>query len=117
MSHTVELELKIKDRELFKKVAKDLGLKVQENADVKLFSSTHSGLAVYLPGWKYPVVVSDDGALYYDNYDGNWGDIRELRKLQNRYGAELIKKEARKRGLSVRETVERDGTIVVEVVR
>jgi len=117
MSHTVELELKIKNKDLFKKVAQDLELKVQENATVSFFSSTHSGLAVYLPGWRYPVVVSDDGTLYYDNYDGKWGDIRELRKLQNRYGAELIKKEARKRGLSVRETVEEDGTIVVEVMR
>jgi len=94
-----------------------MGLKVEENAVVELYSSTHKGLAVHLPGWRYPVVVEEDGTLYYDNYGGRWGRIEELRKLQNRYGAELVKKEARKRGLSVREKVEADGTIVVEVSR
>lgn len=43
--------------------------------------TTHSGLVVELPGWRYPVVVKDDGSVVYDNFNGFWGDIRELRKL------------------------------------
>ena len=117
MSHTVKMKVKIKDRNLFKAVAQRLGLEVKENAEVRLFSSTHRGLAVKLPGWRYPIVVEEDGTLVYDNYDGNWGDFKELLRLEEEYVKELVAREARKKGLSVYTKRAKDGSLILEVGR
>ncbi len=108
MSHTAKIDLKIKDFDVLKKVVKEMGL-VMEEGTFRFFSSTETGIGVYLPGWKYPVVIKKDGTAYYDNYRGNWGDIKELYKLKNKYAIEKTKKEARKKGYSIKEERTKDG--------
>jgi hypothetical protein len=52
-----------------------LGLAASVQETVTLFSGSAIGLAVRLPGWRYPVVFDlATGEARYDNYGGRWGD-------------------------------------------
>jgi hypothetical protein len=104
----MNIKTEIKDLEALKSACLRLGLRTSGDvvfSDLKfqLFNSEETGTAVYLPGWKYPVVIREDGALAMDNYGGRWGDIAELNKLTAYYGLEKAKLEAWKQGYSVTE--------------
>jgi len=103
MSHTMNINLEIHDRVALLAACKRLGLAMTEGRH-KLYQTTEEGVAISLPGWKYPVVVKSDGTVAYDNYNGSWGKIEELNKLKAYYGLEKAKAEARKRGYSVYES-------------
>jgi len=103
MSHTMNINLEIHDRDALLAACQRLGLTITEGRH-KLYSSTEEGIAISLPGWRYPVVIKSDGTVAYDNYNGNWGKIEELNKLKAYYGLEKAKAEARKKGYSVYET-------------
>ena len=91
MSHTVSLRIRIKEPELLIKVAKRKGYKVDRNSKVEFFSGdVKRGLAIHLPGWEYPVVITSGGEVLYDNYNGNWGDKRLLNELISDYVQELV---------------------------
>ena len=115
MSHVVNLEVKIKSPAILAEVARGKGLEVRERETVRFYSSTRTGMSVWLPGWKYPVVVDEEGSVHYDNYGGRWGDIRELHRLVQDYAVEVVKREAMAEGEQVWESVEEDGTVVLRV--
>ncbi|MCS7135340.1 MAG: hypothetical protein NZ893_02790, partial [Candidatus Aenigmarchaeota archaeon] len=81
MSHTMNIKIELHDRQALEAACQRLGLKMEEG-EFKLYSSVEKGIGVWLPGWKYPVVIKNDGTIAYDNYDGQWGDIAELNKLR-----------------------------------
>lgn len=63
------------------------GQKVSGN----IYDGTEYGIAkVNLAGWKYPVIIKEDGKLVYDNHEGHWGNIREVDKLLSHYGEEVV---------------------------
>jgi len=103
MSHTMNVQLELRDQDALLEACKRLNLQVKQGR-FKLYSSTEEGLGVFLPGWKYPVVIKQDGSVAYDNYDGNWGKVDELNKLKAYYGLEKAKMEARKKGYTVYES-------------
>jgi hypothetical protein len=103
MSHTMNIQLELHDRDALEAACQRLGLTMTEGRH-KLYSTTEEGIAISLPGWKYPVVIKEDGSVAYDNYNGNWGNIQELNKLKAFYGLEKAKAEARKKGYSVYES-------------
>jgi len=103
MSHTMNIQLELHDKDALLAACERLGLTMTEGRH-KLYASTEEGIAISLPGWKYPVVVKGDGTVAYDNYNGRWGDISQLNKLKAYYGLEKAKIEARKKGYSVYET-------------
>ena len=56
MSHTATVSNVIfKDLVLLKKVCDEMGITNSEGTH-KLYSTTHSGLGINLPEWRYPVV-------------------------------------------------------------
>lgn len=103
MSHTMNINIEIKDKAALLAACERLGLKVEEGT-FNLYSSTEEGIGVFLEGWKYPIVIKKDGSVSYDNYNGSWGKIDELNKLKAYYGLEKAKIEARKQGYSVYES-------------
>jgi len=127
MSHIQEITLKT-SLEAVKRAARKKGYRFEENATVSFYSGTASGLAVYLPGWKYPVVFDNDLKVYYDNWGGKWGDAKVLEEFKKEVKKEnkrtekerivemqdriirRIKEVAEKRGDDV--TVKRNGTKV-----
>jgi hypothetical protein len=44
-----------------------------------------TGTAIRLPGWQYPVVISEDGELTYDDYGGAWGKPQHLEAFRMQY--------------------------------
>ena len=107
MSHTMNIETEIRDTKALSSACNRLNLDFDQNiAPRKFYSTTETGMAVNLDGWKYPVVIQENGKLAYDNYNGSWGEDKELGKLKAYYGSEKAKIEARKKGYSVNETID-----------
>ncbi len=67
----------------------------------RLFSATVSGLAVFAPNWRYPIVCElSTGRLIFDDFEGRWGDSKELDRFKQRYAVEKASMEARRLGRS-----------------
>jgi hypothetical protein len=114
MSHTVSLKLEVRDYNIFKLAAEKLGHKVKEGEHA-LYGGKVNGAAVSLPGWRYPLVMTKEGEIKYDNYGGSWGQQKEMNALLTRYGIEVAKKEARKKGYTTVETTLPSGEIQVKI--
>ena len=112
MSHIVQIQTQLRDAEAVRLSCRRLHLPEPIDGSVKLFSSTVNGLAVQLPGWKYPVVCQlASGQLQYDNFGGRWGSQDELQRFLQTYAVERAKLEARKQGHLVTEQPLTDGSI------
>lgn len=118
MSHTMNIKTEIKDLAALAATCDRLGYKLETNSTFNLYSSQESGAGVYLPGWRFPVVVDQAGVVHYDNYGGRWGEESELHKLEAYYGLEKAKLEAYKQGYSVIEgfdSVSQELTLQIQV--
>lgn len=57
----------------------------------EIYEGTETGIAkVNLAGWKYPVIIKEDGKLVFDNHEGHWGNIKEVDALLSTYGEEVV---------------------------
>jgi hypothetical protein len=75
VSHIVQIQTQVRDPVAIQAACHRLGLAAPLQKSVKLFSSEASGLAVELPGWKYPVVCDvATGQIKFDNFGGTWKD-------------------------------------------
>ena len=116
MSHIVQITTQVKDEQAVRAACVRLQLASPEHRQVRLFSTTATGLCVQLTGWRYPVVCNlGSGQVSYDNYNGAWGRQEELHKLLQAYAVEKAKIEARKKGHMCSETRLDDGSIRVTV--
>jgi hypothetical protein len=116
MSHIVSIKTQIKDPDALAAACMRLGLSQPTQGKAQLFTSQASGLIVQLPGWTYPAVIDvASGAIAYDNYNGAWGEQKELDKLLQAYAVEKSRIEARKAGHSVTERVLADGSIKLTI--
>lgn len=114
MSHIVQIRTQIRDPIALAAACARLKLPAPNSRAVQLFSAQVTGLAVELPGWRYPVVCqTDTGQLQYDNFEGRWGEQAQLDKLLQMYAVEKAKLEARKRGHTVAEQQLENGSIKI----
>jgi len=104
MSHTVKMETQIKDKEALKEAVEKLGYKILKEGNVEIaffdgkLHKTRNGVLIKIPNWKYPVFIDlDTGEVKFDNYNGEWGDIRDLNKLKAEYAIRTVLKIARKK--------------------
>src|SRR3954452_9358319 len=104
MSHIVTIQTRVTDPAAVAAACRRLNLPEPVPGTAKLFSGEATGLLVRLPGWLYPVVVdTSTGHVAYDNYEGRWGDPKDLDRFLQAYAAERVKLEARRKGYSVTE--------------
>ena len=116
MSHIVSLQTEVRDPVAIRAACDRLKLPKPVFGQVKLFSSSATGWAVQLPKWRYPVVADvNTGKLAYDNYNGRWGEPKQLDRFLQGYAVEKAKIEARKKGHSVIEQPLEDGSIKLTV--
>jgi hypothetical protein len=116
MSHVVQIQTQIRDAEAVRAACRRLGLAEPVQGTTRLYSSEVTGLAVQLPGWRYPAVCQlDIGQIQYDNFQDHWGKRQELDRFLQSYAAEKTKLEARKRGHTVRELLLQDGSIKLTI--
>jgi len=116
LSHIVSIQTEVRDPVAIRSACDRLKLPPPCFGTVKLFSSSATGWAVQLPQWRYPVVADvNTGKLAYDNYNGRWGEQKQLDSFLQRYAVEKASIEARKRGHSVIEQPLEDGSIKLTV--
>ena len=96
MSHIVQIQTQVKDPTAIREACRRLNLDPPEQGTFALFTREATGVAVRLPGWNYPVVIDvASGELKYDNYEGEWGDPKELDRFTQAYAVEKSRIEAR----------------------
>jgi len=116
LSHIVSIQTEVRDPVAIRSACDRLKLPEPVFGQTKLFSSSATGWAVQLPEWRYPVVADvNTGKLAYDNYNGRWGEQKQLDRLLQGYSVEKAKIEARKKGHTVIEQPLEDGSIKLTV--
>lgn len=116
MSHLVSISIELKNKATTIAACNRLGWQVEENARIKFYDdSIVEGMAVHIPGWKYPVVITNNGDVKADNYNGNWGDPALLNKLKQAYGIEAARSLMRRHMAPVAETQNHDGSVTLTV--
>lgn len=116
MSHIVTVRTEIRDAAAVRAACRRLQLSEPREGVTQLFSGEVCGLAVQLPGWKYPAVCeTSTGNICYDTFEGRWGDRRELDRLLQAYAVEKAALESRRRGYSVTEQTLTDGSIKLTI--
>lgn len=116
MSHIVSIKTEVRDTAAVQAACRRLGLAEPVQGKAMLFSGEVNGLAVALPGWSYPVVCDiPTGQVQFDNFDGHWGEQKQLDRFLQAYACEKAKIEARKRGHSVTEQQLTDGSIKLTI--
>jgi hypothetical protein len=112
MSHIVTIHAEIRDPAALRLACRRNQLDAPVQGTAKLFSSEASGYLVHLPRWRYPVVCdTDSGNVFFDNYEGHWGEQFHLDRLRQSYATEKCKLEARRQGHSVTEQTLTDGSV------
>jgi hypothetical protein len=114
MSHTVEIQIKMRNLDAIKRAVEKLGGSVMGEGTHKLYGgNTAKGYGINLPGWRYPVVVKD-GKAAMDKY-GNSSDALPIESLEQHYGVEVSKIEMERQGVtSFNEYTTKDGDIILE---
>ena len=116
MSHIVEIKTEVRDEAAISAACQRLKLEAPMQGTAKLFSSSATGVIVKLPGWRYPAVFdTQSGQARFDNYGGRWGEQRQLDRFLQGYAVEKTKIEARKKGHTVTEQSQVDGSIKLTV--
>ncbi len=116
MSHVVQIATEVRDVAAARAACQRLKLEQPSHGTVRLFSGEATGLIVKLPDWRYRVVFNTStGEAKYDNYNGRWGDQKQLDRFLQIYAVEATKIQARKKGHSVTEQQLTDGSIKLTV--
>ena len=116
MSHIVQIQTEVRDPVAIRAACGRLSLAEPVLGETQLFSRSVTGWAVRLPGWRYPVVCDVASAkIAYDNYEGRWGDPKELGRLLQGYAVEKARIEARLKGHTVVEQSLADGSIKLTI--
>lgn len=112
MSHIVQIQTQVRDAVAMATACQRLGLAAPQQRTAQLFSSVETGLAVQLPGWRYPLVCNlTSGQVRFDTFEGRWGAPQELDRLLQAYAIEKTKLEARRKGQFVTEESLHDGSV------
>jgi hypothetical protein len=116
MSHIVTITTKVRDPVAVTHACRRLGLDLPVHGTAMLFSGEATGMIVRLPGWEYPIVADiANGAVRYDNYNGQWGEQRHLDRFLQMYSVEKARLEARKKGYFVTEENLTDGSVKLRI--
>jgi hypothetical protein len=116
MSHIVTIKTEVRDAAAVQAACRRLSLSQALQGKARLFSGEVAGLVVNLPGWQYPVVCDlSSGRVYFDNFNGHWGDRNKLDRFLQAYAVEKAKIEARRKGHTVTEQPLADGSIKLTI--
>ena len=115
MSHTVNIATEVHDAHAVCLACERLGLPAPVRGTARLFAEDVQGLAVQLPGWRFPVVFDPTGQARYYIFNGIWGEKSRLDRFLQAYAVEKAKIEARRKGYSVVEQELANGSIKLTV--
>jgi hypothetical protein len=116
LSHIVQIQTEVRDAAAVSAACRRLKLAQPTEGTTQLFSGKVAGLAIQLPGWRYPVVCDTaSGQLRFDNYHGHWGDQARLDRFLQAYAVERARLEAIRQGHTCTETQLADGSIKLTI--
>jgi len=116
MSHVVSIKTQVRDSVAVASACSRLNLPAPVHRKIRLFTAEETGLAVELPGWRYPVVCqTETGELKFDNFGGRWGERMQLDRFLQAYAVEMVKLQARRQGQTAIEQPLADGSIRVQI--
>ena len=116
MSHIVQIKTEVRDEQAVIAACARLGLEAPKQGEFQVYAVKRTGLGVHLPNWNYPVVCNTEtGEVDFDNYEGHWGEQKELDKFLQAYAVEKALYEAQKNGYSVYEETLDDGSIKLNI--
>jgi len=116
MSHIVTIEVEVRDLEAIRKTCQRMKLEEPCHGKATVFRKKVKGTLVRFPSWSFPIVIDlQAGKIQYDNYEGNWGNQKELDDFLMFYGAEKVKLEAEKQSHSCTETILDNGQIRIQI--
>ena len=98
MSHTVRTKVAYNDPGALARCIQNMGGGVLGQGTHHLFAGDETGFGFTLPGWRYPLVLSANGELKYDDYHGRWGNVDDLAKLKAGYAIAVAKQAAEQQG-------------------
>jgi hypothetical protein len=89
LSHVVTITTEVRDSEAVRAACQRLQLSKPQQGVFRLFSGEAAGLAVQLPGWRYPAVFNlATGQALYDNFQERWGAQVQLDRFLQMYAVE-----------------------------
>lgn len=97
MSHTVKMDIEIKERDCFTAALQAAGATILGEGTHRLFETSETGLGFKLKGWHYPLVLTNDG-LKFDDYNGAWGNRADLEAITGEYALQVAAKAATQQG-------------------
>jgi len=111
-SHTVKVDVKFTNVDALSAAAVELGGEILGVGVHKLFATnTAAGFGVKLPGWRYPIVADELGAVSFDNYGGAWGADADIVRLRSAYAIAAAEQAANALGwMNIRTA---DGSLLV----
>lgn len=111
MSHTAHIHVEFRDPTALAQACQDLGATITPNTEIRFHDGTTvTGTAISLPGWRYPVVVSNN-QLYMDDYQGAWGNLGVLKHLRQLYTVHATTRAAARMGRKVIKREDRNSRI------
>jgi hypothetical protein len=115
MSHTTKATIDFSDLDALRIACEELGHAFRDVGTVRLYAeSVADAYSVKLKHWNYPIAIKN-GEVFFDNYNGRWGDIKDLNALKARYGIVQAERRARARGQSTERVRLDNGTVQVRI--
>lgn len=116
MSHIVRIKTEVRDATAVTAACRRRQLADPIFGKHRLYRGEVEGLAVRLRDWTYPTVFQlENGEVQYDNFNGRWGNQRELDSFLQSYAIEKARLEAHRRGHTITEQALADGSIKLTV--
>jgi hypothetical protein len=97
MSHTTIIQFQVKDWDLLQAVCDDIHAPCLIGKQViSMFSSNkvNAFAKINLPGWKFPIAITEDGELMYDHWGAKPDTMQHLVTMRNEYTLRLAEKTA-----------------------
>jgi len=118
-SHTMKVDVEFRDRDAFGRAAERMGGEAIGPGRHELFErddesgeiAAHDGYGIRLPDWSFPLILSDDGQLLFDDYEGAWGNVADIETLKSHYAVEVARSAAEAQGWYCEDAA--DGSVVV----
>ncbi|HRF00050.1 MAG TPA: DUF1257 domain-containing protein [Pirellulaceae bacterium] len=117
MSHIVTVQVRVRSAEVLGAACRRLGIGPPISGRHPLYAEVVEGLGVSLPNFRYPVVFRiRTGQVVFDDFEGRWGDRRQLDRLLQSYAIEQATSTARRQGYAVVEQARPDGSVRLELI-
>ncbi len=116
MSHVATISIKCKDVNAIKRACARIGGTYCGRDFFRFYDNQEFlGHIVQLPGWQYPICITDDGNIQYDNFNGEWGSTETLQQFQQLYAIEAAKCAAEEQSYAYTEEVLPTGVLKLTI--